>query len=77
MLQLSAIWYKELGSVCQHGVSLKTSLLRTNRKRETNSDFFHMRRISSASNFALPIRGTVQSAKPSSKALKEQGQSQS
>ena len=60
MLQLlSAIWYKELDSVCQHDASLKASLLCRNRKREQNSDYFHISTISSASNFALPIRGTI------------------
>ena len=59
MLQLSAIWYKELDSVCQHGATVKASLLCRNRKREQNSDGSHIRTISSASNFASPIRGTI------------------
>ena len=57
MLQLSAIWYKELDSVCQYGASFKASRLRRKRKCEQNSDCFHICTISSASNFALPIWG--------------------
>ena len=59
MLQLSAIWYKELVSVCQHGASLKAYLLCRNRKREQNSDCFHICTTSSASISALAIHGTI------------------
>ena len=70
MLQLlSAVWYKELEcySCCLlfgtksliASATLNASLLSRNRKRKQNSDCFHICMISSASNFALPICGTI------------------